>query len=77
MAYKVPWVSTGVLCADQTPGTSSPLDSPKWFAWLAASTVANSVAALFNCQPGYSAGCTTVRKGRRIFRWVTFPAKER
>ena len=36
MAYKTPRVSDGGLCDDRSPQSWIPLDSPAWFAWLAA-----------------------------------------
>jgi hypothetical protein len=49
MACKTPRVSDGVLCDDQTPGPSIPLDSPYWFAWLEAPTSAGCQRMLREC----------------------------
>ena len=65
MTYKMPRVSDGVLCDDQTPGPSIPLDSLSWFAWLEAPTTSSFSYALFNRQQGYIDGFMTVRKERR------------
>jgi hypothetical protein len=66
MVHKVPEVSDGRLWGDQLPGGSSiPLDSPQWFAWLEAATTTSFTYALFNRQQGYIDGFMTVRKERR------------
>jgi hypothetical protein len=66
MVHKVPDVSGGRLWGDELPGGSSiPLDSPQWFAWLEAPTTTSFTYALFNRQQGYIDGFMTVRKEQR------------
>ena len=66
MVHKVPDVSNGRLWGDELPGGSSiPLDSPQWFAWLEAPTTTSFTYALFNRQQGYIDGFMTVRKEQR------------
>jgi LuxR family maltose regulon positive regulatory protein len=65
VAYKTPRVSAGVLCDDRTAGPSITLDSPDWFAWLAAPENCAFSYALVNHTKGYIDGFMTVRKERR------------
>ena len=65
MAYKTPNVSEGRLWDDRLPGTNIVVDSPAWFAWLAAPTTVCFAYALFNRAQGYIDGFVTVRKETR------------
>ena len=65
MAYKTPRVSDGGLCDDRSPQSWIPLDSPAWFAWLAAPDNVCFTYALLSHRLGYIYGFITVRKERR------------
>ncbi len=65
MAKEIPLVSRSLLSDPQHRGPSIHLDTPAWFAWLAAPTTTRFSYALFNQACGYIDGFMTVRKERR------------
>jgi hypothetical protein len=65
MAKTMPVVRSGLLLEPEPAGASIQLDTPAWFAWLAAPTTTHFAYALFNRAQGYIDGFLTVRKERR------------
>jgi hypothetical protein len=65
MAKTIPVVRSGLLLEPEPGDPSIALDTPAWFAWLAAPTTTHFSYALFNRECGYIDGFLTVRKERR------------
>jgi len=65
MTRKTATISSGDLYGAQTQWQSIRLDSPQWFAWLAAPENCCFAYALLNRAQGYIDGFMTVRKERR------------
>ncbi len=65
MTNPIPTVRDGILLDADMVGTTVPLDTPAWFAWLADPTTTRFSYALFNRAQGYIDGFMTVRKERR------------
>lgn len=75
MAKTIPVVRGGLLLDPQSRGPSIQVDTPAWFAWLAAPTTTHFSYALFNRACGYIDGFLTVRKERRqrgSVYWVVY-----
>lgn len=64
MSAKTPTVSAGGLYDPAAPDRID-LDSPGWWAWLAAPTTSRFAYPLFDPAVGYIIGFMTVRKERR------------
>jgi len=65
MATKPPRISGQWVYDGALPAGSVQLDTPAWFAWLAAATTTRFSYPLFDPQVGYIVGFMTVRKERR------------
>jgi hypothetical protein len=65
MVKAIPVVRQALLSDPLHAGSSIPVDSPAWFAWLEAPTTTHFSYALFNRARGYIDGFMTVRKERR------------
>jgi len=65
MATNLPRISEQWIYDVALPGGRVQLDTPGWFAWLAAETTRRFSYGLFDPQVGYIVGWMTVRKERR------------
>jgi LuxR family transcriptional regulator, maltose regulon positive regulatory protein len=65
MAKDIPMVRQAILEDPRHNGSSIPLDTPEWFAWLDAPTTTRFSYALHNRAQGYIDGFMTVRKETR------------
>jgi hypothetical protein len=65
MTKNIPVVSRAILSDPHDATPSIQLDTPAWFAWLAAPTTTCFSYALFNPAQGYIDGFMTVRKAQR------------
>ena len=65
MAANLPRISEQRLYEPMGPDGSVQLDTPAWFAWLAAETTRRFSYGLFDPQVGYIVGFMTVRKEQR------------
>ena len=65
MAANLPRISEQRLYDPLGPDGTVQLDTPGWFAWLAAETTRRFSYPLFDPQVGYIVGWMTVRKERR------------
>ncbi len=65
MAGKIPAVSEGRVYDRRRAGTEIRLDTPAWFAWLAAPTTRCFSYPLYDAAHGYIVGFMTVRKEGR------------
>lgn len=65
MGGKLPLVSDGWVYQRSQGGVDIRLDTPGWFAWLAAPSTTGFSYALYDPKRGYIVGFMTVRKERR------------
>jgi LuxR family maltose regulon positive regulatory protein len=65
MATKPPRISAQWVYDAALPEGCVQLDTPAWFAWLAAATTTRFSYPLYDCQVGYIVGFMTVRKEQR------------
>lgn len=65
MGANLPRISERWVYGVEVPSGSVQLDTPAWFAWLAAETTTRFSYPLFDPQVGYIVGWMTVRKERR------------
>ena len=65
MAANLPRISEEWVYDPMGPDRSVQLDTPAWFAWLAAETTKRFSYPLFDPQVGYIVGWMTVRKEQR------------
>ena len=74
MGRKTPTVSEAAVYAADLPDGRIRLDTPEWFAWLAAPTTISFSYPIFDPSKGYIVGWLTVRKelrrNERSYWWI-------